>query len=217
MKRVTLIAAILLSIGTAHAQQISAEIGRVYGGLSYKTSDGQELANVNSKGTSSFAIGYRLQLSDIIYPVFQINYQNYYTYSSDEKYGNAYSWDTDYIGISLGIDAEVWKKEAFHLLISGALNPQFLTKGVQTINGQTHDLRGVEQFEYPFLFARGGAGVNYCLENNIALSLRYQYGYGFSMGTDADGEELRLISHNISLGLLISIGRYGYCYKSNYK
>jgi opacity protein-like surface antigen len=79
-----------------------------------------------------------------------------------------------------------------------------------------YNLRGVEQFDSPFVFFRGGAGVNYCLISNVAIGLKYMYGISFPMGSDDTGETLRLRSSTISLGMVVTMGRSSYCQRSSF-
>ena len=69
----------------------------------------------------------------------------------------------------------------------------------------------MEQFDKPFLFLRGGAGMNYCADERTVITLRYMYGRGLPMGSSSDGESLDLVTSTVSLGLLWNLGRCRYC------
>ena len=114
------------------------------------------------------------------------------------------------------MEGEVYKRGNFRAIVKLALEPQFMMNGTQTINGQVFDLKGVEQFENPFMFFKAGAGANYCLNSTIALSLRYQYGKGFPLGSSSDPEVLRFNTNAISLGIVVSLGRCDYCFKTHF-
>lgn len=217
MKKIIWTTFLLLSIQIAEAQQGIAEVGRVAAGFDYEDSEGNNLENVHPVHNFSYSLGYRRELSPVFYAVGSLIYNRYGVMSSDPIYDNKFEWDVEYLGLSLGVDAEVLRKNRLVLLALIAAEPQFMLRGTQTISNQVYDLKGEEQFERPFFFLRGGVGVNYCLDNKIAVFGRYRYGMGFPLGESDDPERLWLTSSTLSIGLMVSFGHYNYCQKKHFK
>jgi hypothetical protein len=198
------------------SQQITVEIGRVGASFDYTDSQGNSLDNLFSEYNFAYAVGYRHMSSEFLYPTVSLMYARYGVFGSDPETGNNFSWDAGYVGLSLGVEGEVVRRGGLRGFIRLAAEPQFLTNGTQTINNDVYDLRGVEQFDSPFIFFRGGVGVNYCLISNMALGLKYMYGISFPLGSDNTGETLRIQSSTVSLGIVITMGRGGYCQRSSF-
>jgi len=218
MKRIItlLVLFYFLSIDNLVAQQIVVEIGNTQTKFDYKTSTGLGLDNIYSENHFNYLLGYRYTLSERFFISGNIVWNRYAAFASDPVYDNQYKWDTRYLGIGIGFDFEFIKINKFSFIAKIAAEPQFLIKGTQTINNQVYNLKGIEQFDNPFLFLRGGLGVNYCADANLAFSVRYMYGKGLPMGKSEDGEQLNIISSSISIGLLISINKCNYCYTKHF-
>lgn len=216
MRASIIIFLILLSVGL-HAQQINTQVGRVTSTFDYQNSAGEGLENLYSASGFSYAVGYRMPLFERVFLNGDIIYNTYNSFGSDELFGNSYSWQAEYLGLSAGIEGEVWKSKGYTLLIRGDLDPQFMTKGSQMINEQAYDLKGAEQFDKPFLFYRGGLGFNFCAETNLGISLKYMYGIGTPIGGSGGGESLRIKTSTISIGVLWSFRKCTYCNNKRFR
>jgi hypothetical protein len=202
----------------AYGQQIYFETGTSVSKFDYKNSDGESLANMFGSNHFFMQAGYHT-----ISPVERLNYSaglSYNTYgsqSSDSTLGNYFEWNVNYIGVDLGIDYEIYKRRFIHnslsdlsVYIKATITPEFLLHGTQTINNRVYNLNGIEQFKYPFLFARGGIGVSYALSSLITVYAEYMGGKGFPLkfGDSADKEKLRITNHNIGFGLYVNLPTY---------
>ncbi|MFN2430625.1 MAG: hypothetical protein ABR574_11450 [Cryomorphaceae bacterium] len=214
--RLLIVVIFVLCLGTVHAQQFYVEVGRVGTGFDYEDSNSEGIDNIFPEQHFSYSIGYRHSISERFYPTIGLVYATYGAYGSDNFYSNSYSWRMGYAGLSLGMEGEVYKTGNLRFLAKVGIEPQILTSGTQTINGEVFNLRGVEQFENPFMFFKAGAGANYCLNSTIALGLKYYYGKGFPLGSSSDPEILRLNTHTVALGITVSLGRCDYCFKSHF-
>lgn len=218
----TLLTILILSLGIAihsSAQQLTVEIGRITSQFDYQTSAGVQHEQLYATVQNGYALGYRHPLSKskrLFYATAGLNYNGYGATGNDSEYGNSYAWSTRYVGMKLGLDAELFHKNAFSALISVSGEPEMLVSGRQTINSTTYELKGVEQFDKPYLFARGGVGINYCLGSELAFTAKYTYGRGYAMKASADGEELKIIAHQVSIGLMLSINNCEYCYPKHF-
>lgn len=199
-----------------YAQQIFAEAGINTTKFLYTNSNGESLDNLYGETNFNFNIGYRMTLSKVFYLTGSILYNRYGAYGSDVVYTNYYAWDAKYLGFGIGLDIEPYRINNFSFIARLAAEPQFLIGGTQQINEQVFDLKGVEQFDRPFLFAKAGVGINYCADSNIAVSLKYLYGRGFPLGTNKDTESLKIATNTISIGLTISLKNCKYCHPSHF-
>ena len=206
-----IISLFLISSSLLGAQQINTQIGRVTTTFDYKNSEGEKLENLFSDIGFSYAVGYRMPVHDRIFLNGDLIYNTYSAYGSDEIYGNSFSWKTEYAGLSIGAEGEVWKKQKMTLLARLDVNPQIMTKGTQLINENAFKLSGVEQFDSPYVFYRGGIGINYCSASSVALSLKYMYGLGMPILPSDDNEELRMWTSTISVGILWNFRTCQYC------
>ncbi|MGB6035698.1 MAG: hypothetical protein WBG42_05490 [Cryomorphaceae bacterium] len=211
MKKLLLILCVAVSASMS-AQQLFFELGRVSSRFEYESSEGKALENDFPESNLSAAVGYRLQLADRIYAVGSATYSRYETYGSYAVYDLAYNYRADYLGLNLGAEGEFFKKAGFTFFARLAAEPQFMLNGTRTINNDIEDLKGAEEFDSPFLFAKGGLGANYCADKNFAITLRYDYGMGFPLNQSE--ELLRYRTSTISLGILLNLKRCNYCLKS---
>jgi hypothetical protein len=211
MKKLLLILSIAFA-GSLSAQQIFFELGRVSSRFDYESSEGEALENDFPESNLAAAVGYRLQLADRIFAVGSATYSRYETFGSYEVYDLAYNYRADYMGLNLGAEGEFFKKAGFTFFARLSAEPQFMIKGTRTINNDIEDLKGAEEFDSPFLFAKGGLGANYCADKFFAVTLRYDYGMGFPL--NQSDELLRYRTGTISLGVLLNLKRCNYCLKS---
>ncbi len=216
MKKLMMIPLLFILLIPVQAQQIVAEIGRTTARFDYNDSEGGELDNLFSKSNISFLAGFRMPVYKSLHVLAAAQFNQYNVYGSDEIYDNSFSWDVQYLGLSVGLEGDVWKYKQFSVVLRATAEPQFLINGTQTVNGQVNSLKGEEEFDRPFLFARGGIGVNYCLEDRVAVTMRYSYGKGWPIGKAQSEEKLNIVSSTISIGLLISISHCDYCYTNQF-
>lgn len=210
MKRLLTLCFFLI-LGSLSAQQFFLELGRVSSRFDYESSTGEALENDFPEANMSAVLGYRMALAERFFAVGGISYNRYGTYGSYSEYNLSYDYRTDYLGLKLGLEGEFYKRSGFTFLAGLCGEPQFLLNGSRTLNSQTEDLKGSEDFDTPFFFAKGGLGVNYCADKIFAITFRYDYGMGFQL--NSTDETLRYGTQTISLGLLVNINRCDYCTK----
>jgi len=200
-------------VGTLSAQQFFLELGRVSSSFDYESSTGEGLENSFPQANLATALGYRMALSERFYAAGAFTYNRYGTYGSYDDYNLSYDYRIDYLGLRLGVEGEFYKKSGFTFLASLSGEPQFLLNGNRTLNSNIEDLKGSEDFDTPFIFAKGGLGMNYCADKIFAITFRYDYGMGFQL--NQSDETLRFRTHTVSLGLLVNINRCDYCSRIN--
>lgn len=217
MKALILFISILFSALICHSQQIMVDVGRTSTQFDYLDSDKEGIENLYPSRHFSYAAGYRKSIGNRVFAGASILFNRYGMYGSDRLYDNQYQWDVSYLGLGLALDLEVFKYRELRVFGRLGVDPEFMINGTQTINNQVFDLKGVEQFDKPFLFLRGGVGAMYCADERVAVVAKYMYGKGLPMGKSEDGERLRLNSHTFSIGLAVSLKYCSYCYKTHFK
>jgi hypothetical protein len=199
-------------------QQVYIETGTAISAFNYKNSDKESIDNLYGSNNLFLQIGYRT-----VSPVNRLNYSAGISYTgygaigSDSTVGNYFAWDVKYIGVDLGLEYEIIKKRFttnslsdLTVYIKVTASPELMVHGTQTINNEVYNLFGVEQFKYPFLFVRGGAGVSYSINRLITIYAEYMGGEGFpiKIGDKDDKEKLWISNHNIGFGLYINLPSY---------
>lgn len=202
----------------ARGQQVYIETGTAISAFIYRNSDGKSLDNLYGSKHLFLQTGYHT-----VSAVNRLNYSAgvsftaYGARGSDASLGNYYDWDATYIGIDLGLDYEIIKKRFtsaslsdLTVFLKATLSPEILIQGTQTINDGIFNLVGVEQFKYPFIFARGGAGISYSINRLLTVYGEYLGGLGFpfKIGDRADKEKLWILNHNIGFGLFVNLPSY---------
>jgi hypothetical protein len=218
MKKSVFILFIALLPSALFAQQFYALTGGTNTIFDYKDSNGEGLQDAVSLRQLHLNFGLRKQLGESIFhwKAGLSNYR-YAIASQDSIYQKNYRWELSYIGVDLGLDAEVWSKQRFHLLVHGSASPQFLFQGRQHVNNSSFDLKGVEQFDKPFFFLQGGMSFMYCVDDRLAVTGGYTYGRGIGIGQKEDTESLKIKAHHLSVGLAVSIKACDYCFKKHFK
>ncbi|MFT5215512.1 MAG: opacity protein-like surface antigen [Glaciecola sp.] len=203
MKKITFIL-LLLTATITTAQQLYIEGGKTMSSFDFKNSQGIELENLQSTAHSFMAIGYRNQLfTKNLNLSLGFNYTGYGAIGSDDSVGNYMEWDVNYAGLNVGLDYNLFhiKKAIFYL--KGQLSAAFFVQGSQTLNASVIDLKNNDDFDTTLATMQVGAGFSHPISEN--LSFYVQYIYGKSTDTAKGDAELKIISNNVSFGLLINI------------
>lgn len=204
-QRIIFLTAILLS-QLSIAQQFVMENG--INSSSFRFNDGistADLPNLRSANNSYLSFGYRHSLleDNKLFVNAGITYTGYGAIGSDRDLDNFYEWDVNYLGIKLGIEYQLFKIGQFEFFANASISGEQLIQGNQTINNQVYNVIGIEEFNNPALFYRGGVSLVYPFYRILTASLTYQIGESLPMKFESS--ELKLISRTVHLGLLIDI------------
>lgn len=217
---------LLLLFLTVHtfmnAQSFSFEYGRLISIFDYKNSEGEKLDNLQGTTNNHFALTYKMPIRrSKFFFLSDIAYNQYGAIGSDALVGNFYEWKVNYVGLNVGAGYEFFKLDSylnyqnvntdqgFTFYIQASAAFEYLVQGTQTINNTTYNLIGVEQFDKPFVFAKGGIGVTYYASKTLSVYLQYVGGMGFNVfKSKTDKEDLRYITHTISFGVAISLPKH---------
>ena len=194
-------------------QIIHVETGKTISNFLYEDSNGNELKNMEGSNQNSLGIGVRKSIKHSRYHIsLGATYNRYGAEGSDNTLGNYYAYDVSYLGVTLAFDCEFLQPEinyneqhgfSFYPKISVA--SEFLLNGWQNLNNEIYNLRGVEEFDQPLYFVRGGFGVNYYISKKIILFSEYLLGQSILIGNYQNEEELRIRRHNISIGVALNL------------
>jgi len=222
MRKIIMLLFLSLGAFVSRGQQISISYGRILSSFDYEDSNGNALDNLSGASNNSMAIGYRTPIAKAKWFITAgASYNKYGAKGSDNTIDKYYSWDVSYVAANVGIDYEFLKQQSFFkdqdglsFYLKAGISTEFMVQGTQVINNQLFDLKGVEQFDRPVFFARGGIGANYCVSRRLAVFLEYMGGKSFNVfGKDSgDQEKLQYVSHAFRFGLLISLPNCDYCH-----
>jgi hypothetical protein len=198
---------------TANAQLIYVETGKLISSFNFKDSEGNKLENLTESNQNNMGLGFRMSLFKTAWHVsLGTLYNKYSVCGSNQTVGSYYEWNVSYLGANLGIDYEFFKpnisfneQHGFSFYIRGSVASDFLIAGTQRNNNQVYDLHGVEQFNKPVYFLKGGIGVNYYLSKIFILFTQYNYGRSFLIGDYKNEQQLTFTTNNLSIGLSINI------------
>lgn len=200
-----------LCIGiTSFGQQIYIEGGKTMSSFDYKNSQGGELDNLQASPHSFMTLGYRNQIfTKNLNISLGTSYAGYGAIGSDDSVGNYMEWNINYLEFNIGLDYELFKIKKGKIYLKGTASMSFLLQGSQTINNMVIDLKNNDNFDKTLYDFRGGFGFSHPISDNLSFYAQYMRGRSITLkeGTanTLDQEELRIVSDNISFGLLINI------------
>ena len=210
MKKITLLVLLLTATTIATAQQLYVEAGKTMSSFDYKNSQGNSLDNLQSTAHSFMAIGYRNQLFiKNLHLSLGTSYAGYGAIGSDDTVGNYMEWDVNYLEFNTGLDYELFKVNDTKFYIKGTASVAFLLQGTQTFNNRVIDLKNRDDFDKTLFNFRAGFGFSHPISENLSLYAQYMHGTSLNLSEGTANtpsqEELRIVSDNISFGLLINI------------
>jgi hypothetical protein len=197
----------------ARGQIIYAETGKTISNFRYQDSNGNKLGKLEGSNHNSLGLGVRKSINLSKYNVScGATYNRYSAKGSDSLLGNYYEWDVTYLGISAGFNYEFYRppinyneQHGFSFYPKVSVAAEFLLNGSQNLNDEIYNLKGVEEFDKPLFFLRGGAGLNYYISKKYILFIEYMGGKSFLIGDYKNQEQLRLVTHNISVGFSFNL------------
>lgn len=207
MKKTTLL--ILLFIGTSSfAQQLFLETGKTASSFDFKNSQGSNLENLQAVSNSYVSVGFNTPISSNNLDLFiSLVYNSYGAIGSDDALNNYYEWNTDYLGLNIGLNYNVFKINKFDFYLKAGASVEFIVQGTQTINNQVFNIVNVEEFDNPAIFLRGGAGISYPIAQNCSLYFQYVYGKSLALkdSNNSGSSELKIKSNMVGLGLITNL------------
>lgn len=197
---------------TTNGQIVYLETGKIFSSFHYKNSSGRSLDNLTGSNQNNLGFGIQFPINKSRYQfTCGFAYNRYGAKGSDPILGNYYEWDVSCLGIKAEIGYEFFRPEMAYNEMHGfsfypklSIATEFLINGTQNLNDQVYDLKGVEEFDKPFYFLRGGLGVNYYISKTFIVFLEYMGGTNILIGDYNGKEQLRIRTHNISIGISVN-------------
>ena len=176
----------------------------------YKNSEGNGLDNLHATSQSFMTMGYRNQIfTKNLYGSLGTSYAGYGAIGSDDTVGNFFEWNVNYLEFNVGLDYELFKANKFQFYLKGTASIEFMLQGTQTLNNMVIDLKNNDDFDKTLFDFRGGFGLSHPISDQLSFYVQFMYGRSLKLkegtaNTD-DLEELKLVSKNLSFGLLINL------------
>jgi len=209
MKKITLLFFLILGINS-FSQQLYVEAGKTMSSFEYKNSEGNGLDNLHATSQSFMTMGYRNQIfTKNLYGSLGTSYAGYGAIGSDDTVGNFFEWNVNYLEFNVGLDYELFKANKFQFYLKGTASIEFMLQGTQTLNNMVIDLKNNDDFDKTLFDFRGGFGLSHPISDQLSFYVQFMYGRSLKLkegtaNTD-DLEELKLVSKNLSFGLLINL------------
>ncbi|MDG2194875.1 MAG: outer membrane beta-barrel protein [Polaribacter sp.] len=201
---------ICISSFTTSAQELYVATGKTQSSFDYTNSKGQTLDNLQASTHNFLEVGYKDQIFiKNLYSSLGIGYASYGAIGSDNSAGNFMEWNVNYAELKAGLEYTLFTIQDFSFYAKGAASLGFLIQGTQTHNNAVINLKNEDDFDKTLINYRAGAGFVRPISETLSVSLEYMYGKSRTLkeGTvnTADQEVLKIVSHNLSVGLLINI------------
>ncbi|MDW7691383.1 hypothetical protein R9C00_18455 [Flammeovirgaceae bacterium SG7u.111] len=220
MLKISLTILFSLIVFTATAQEFFMGMGNTTSSFDYKNSKGEKLENLRPNNDLYMEAGYKLHIfTENLNIVPTLSYIQYGASGTEQNY--SLDWEMAYLGTNIGLEYNLFyisdffnqmngfvkDREGLILYLKASFSGEFMLSGTQRINNDTYDLAGVEQFDKPFFFGRGGGGLNYSFSEDISIYGQYMFGKSFPIiaSNSNDQEELSILTHQFSFGILIGI------------
>jgi len=209
MKKITLLFFLVIGINS-FSQQLYVEAGKTMSSFEYKNSEGNGLDNLNATSQSFMTMGYRNQIFiKNLYGSLGTSYAGYGAIGSDDTLGNFFEWNVNYLEFNVGLDYELFKANKFQFYLKGTASIEFMLQGTQTLNNMVINLKNNDDFDKTLFDFRAGFGVAHPISDQLSFYVQFMYGRSLKLkdgtaNTD-DLEELKLVSKNLSFGLLINL------------
>ncbi len=195
------------------SQQIYLETGKVLSLFDYKNSAGARLGNLKGTSQNSLGLGFRMPVRQSAFNVsLGVSNDKFGATSTDPALGNYSEWYASYIGVNLGVDYEFHKppmvnnnRHGFSYYVKGICATDFLINGKQRLNSTVIDLSGVEEFDKPVYFLKGGAGVYYYITRSYIAFAQYMFGRSILLGNYEGQEQLHYVTHTITIGFSVNL------------
>jgi len=204
--------ALVVSISslTISAQQLYIESGKTQSSFDYTNSQGDDLDNLQASTHDFLEVGYKDQLFiKNLQGSLGVRYASYGAIGSDDTVGNFMEWNVNYAELKAGLEYALFTVKEFFFYAKGTASLGFLVQGTQTLNNTVMNLKNQDDFDKTLISYRAGVGFVRPVSENLSVYLQYMYGKSSTLKegavNTADQEVLKIVSHNLSVGLLIDI------------
>ena len=192
---------------TLQSQELFLNTGKSVTTFKFRDVLNNDLNDLQSSNHSYIDIGYRGRLfTESINFIGGFGFHTYGAVGND-TFNNFLSWEVTYVGINLGIDAELFTVNDFSFHLNATAGPEIMLQGTQTINNLVFDILNEEDFNTPFVFIRAGASFEYWVAENIGIFFQYRFGRGSQIKNSDTGADLRYTSSDFGIGLVFKLAK----------
>jgi hypothetical protein len=198
MRKLLMLAAIVLSFQDIHSQEIYLQTGKNFTKYDYKSGNDSS-PSLQSGSGNFYEIGYIMTLNNekLKYAI-GLSLNEYNAIGGDIN--SSYSWDTQYMGIQNTFSIAFIRKSGFEASANGGLGISTLIYGKQNLNGQYLDLASQKEFSGLWIAPNLGLTASYNVDNDIYLSIGYAYSKSFNVSNSTE-EKLSFNNSQIQFGV----------------
>jgi len=198
MKKLIILISVLFFQNTI-AQEIYLNLGRNYTGYDYENSDGDTNKNIENGNGTYFEVGYSNLINNTNFSYeLGVNFNQYNAIGGDSA--NAYSWNTDYLGIQGLVSYAFINTNAFEVSIGAGLNLNTIISGEQEINGAFYNLVDEKEFSGLIIHPKANLQAKYIFDRFGSLSIGYNFSKSFHPFNSTD-EKLSFNNNQIYFGI----------------
>lgn len=198
MRKLLLLALVVLSYQNIHSQEIYLQTGKNYTQYDYK-SDTSSSPSLQAGSGNFYEIGYIMTLNNekLKYAI-GMSLNEYNAIGGNAV--SSYSWNTQYMGIENTFSIAFVNWNGLRASANGGLGISTLIYGKQNINGEYLNLSSQKEFSGIWVAPKLGVTASYNVDNDIYLSLGYAYSKSFNLSNNSD-EKLSFNNNQIQFGV----------------
>ena len=198
MRKLLLLALVVLSTQHMQAQEIYLQTGKNFTKYDYKSGTGSS-PSLQAGSGNFYEIGYVMTLNNekLKYAV-GLSLNEYNALGGDAF--SSYSWNTQYMGVENTFSIAFVNWNGLQASANGGVGISTLIYGKQNLNGQYLDLTSQKEFSGIWIAPKLGLTASYNVDNDIYLSIGYAYSKSFNMSNSTD-EKLSFNNNQIQFGV----------------
>ena len=198
MRKLLLLALVVLSTQHIQAQEIYLQTGKNFTKYDYKNNTGSS-PSLQAGSGNFYEIGYVMTLNNenLKYSV-GLSLNEFNALGGDAF--SSYSWNTQYMGVENTFSIAFVNWNGLQASANGGLGISTLIYGKQNINGEYLDLASQKEFSGLWIAPKLGLTASYNVDNDIYLSIGYAYSKSFNMSNSSD-EKLSFNNNQIQFGV----------------
>lgn len=206
MKKITFLFFLLIGV-QIYSQKFFIETGKTASSFEFTDSNGASLENLQSTTNNYIGVGFKKQIfTKSLDLQCSLTYNSYGAKGSDSALNNYFEWNTDYLGINIGLDYNLFKLNEFTFYLKAVTSMEFIVQGSQKINNDIYNIVGIEEFDNPAIFFKAGAGFSYPINEKSAIYFQYVYGKSLALkdNSNSSNAELKINSNMLGIGILVT-------------
>lgn len=181
------------------AQEMYFLTGKNITSFDYKDSEGNKNENLQAGSGSTYEVGFTNNLGNDSFTYSVGVALNQYNALGSEL-SNSYRWETEYLGLNGSLSYNFITSDFIVLAAKGSLGFSTIIYGKQEMDGEFFDLKSNDEFKGIFLHPSVGLVAKSDIQNDIHLSLGYNYSKSFNLLNSSE-EKLSINNSQIQFGI----------------